>query len=64
MNVVLIALMSDAAGGHLMLLRYRQATYRDPYFWSGIVKGLSLESTTKTAKRLAGSLSLAFSLIL
>jgi hypothetical protein len=45
-------------------LRYRQATYRDPYFWSGIVKGLSLESTMKTAKRLAGSLSLAFSLIL
>ena len=34
------------------------------YFWSGIVRGLSLESTTKTANRLAGSLSLAFSLIL
>jgi len=38
--------------------------YRDPYFLSGIVSGVSLESTTKTANRLAGSLSLAFSLIL
>ena len=45
-------------------LRYRQAIYRDPYFLSGIVSGVSLESTTKTANRLAGSLSLAFSLIL
>ena len=36
----------------------------DPYFLSGIVSGVSLESTTKTANRLAGSLSLAFSLIL
>jgi hypothetical protein len=62
--VVLIALMSDAAGGHLMLLTLSSGHLRDPYFWSGIVKGLSLESTTKTAKRLAGSLSLAFSLIL
>ena len=34
------------------------------YFWSGTVRRLSLESTTKTANRLAGSLSLAFSLIL
>src|SRR5262249_36830098 len=34
------------------------------YFLSGIVRGLSLESTTKTANRLAGLLSLAFSLIL
>lgn len=40
------------------------AIYRDPYFLSGIVSGVSLESTTKTANRLAGSLSLAFSLIL
>src|SRR5262249_52150424 len=44
-------------------LRYRQAVSSDPYFWSGIVRGLSLDSTT-TANRLAGSLSLAFSLIL
>jgi len=47
-----------------MRLRYRQAIYRDPYFLSGIVSGVSLESTTKTASRVAGSLSLAFSLIL
>ena len=38
--------------------------HRDSYFLSGIVSGVSLESTTKTANRLAGSLSLAFSLIL
>jgi hypothetical protein len=37
---------------------------RDLYFLSAIVSGVSLESTTKTANRLAGSLSLAFSLIL
>ena len=41
-----------------------RAIYRDPYFLSGIVSGVSLESTTKIANRLAGSLSLAFSLIL
>jgi hypothetical protein len=33
-----------------------------PYFWSCMVSGLSLESTMKTANRLAGWLSLAFSL--
>jgi hypothetical protein len=39
--------------------------YRDPLgAWSGVVKGSSLESTTKTASKLADSLSLAFSLIL
>jgi hypothetical protein len=43
---------------------YRRAIYRDPLFWSGIVRGLSLESRMKTANRVAGSLSLAFSLIL
>ena len=32
------------------------------YFVSGVVRGLSPESTTKTASRLAGSRSLAFSL--
>ena len=48
----------------LLRVRYRQAIYRDPYFLSGIVNGVSLESTTKTANRLAGSLSLAVSLIL
>ena len=53
-----------ALGSVCMRLRYRQAIYRDPYFLSGIVSGVSLESTTKTANRLAGSLSLAFSLIL
>lgn len=35
-----------------------------PYFGSGMVRVCSLESTTKTASRLAGSLSLAFSLML
>ena len=49
---------------HRVRLRYHQAIYRDPYFLSGTVSGVSLESTTKTANRLAGSLSLAFSLIL
>jgi hypothetical protein len=39
--------------------------YRDPLgAWSGIVNGSSLESTTKTASKLADSLSLAFSQIL
>jgi hypothetical protein len=39
--------------------------YRDPLgAWSGVVKGSSLESTTKTASKLADSFSLAFSLIL
>jgi hypothetical protein len=60
---VLFGLM-NVARGHCMRLRHRQAIYRDPYFLSGIVSGVSLESTTKTANRLAGSLSLAFSLIL
>jgi hypothetical protein len=36
--------------------------YCDPGALSGVVKGSSLESTTKTASRLADSLSLAFSL--
>jgi hypothetical protein len=36
----------------------------EPYFRSGMVSGLSLESTTTTANRLAGSRSLAFSLTL
>lgn len=40
------------------------ANQKKTYFWSGVVKGLSLESTTKIASKLAGSLSLAFSLIL
>jgi hypothetical protein len=47
MSLVLTGLMNYAAGGH----------YCDPYFWSGVVRGLSLVSTTKTANRLAGSLS-------
>jgi hypothetical protein len=39
--------------------------YRDPLgSWSGVVNGSSLESTMKTASKLADSLSLAFSLIL
>src|SRR3982074_3454616 len=38
--------------------------YCDPGAWSGVVKALSLESTTKTASKLADSVSLAFSLIL
>lgn len=38
--------------------------YCDPGALSGVVKGSSLESTTKTASKLAGSLSLAFSLTL
>jgi hypothetical protein len=54
MSLVLTGLMNYAAGRH----------YCDPYFWSGVVRGLSLVSTTKTANKLAGSLSLAFSLIL
>ena len=58
------SLLFEAAGGHCMRLRSRKAIYLDPYFLSGIVSGVSLESTTKTANRLAGSLSLAFSLIL
>jgi hypothetical protein len=37
--------------------------YCDPGALSGAVKGLSLESTTKTASKLAVSFSLAFSLI-
>jgi hypothetical protein len=38
---------------------------RDPVgAWSGTVKGSSLASTTKIASRLAGTVSLAFSLIL
>jgi hypothetical protein len=41
-----------------------RAVYRDLYFLSGIVSGVSPESTTKTANKLAGFLSLAFSLIL
>jgi hypothetical protein len=38
--------------------------YCDPGALSGVVKGSSLESTTKTASKLADSFSLAFSLIL
>lgn len=38
--------------------------YCGPGALSGVVKGSSLESTTKTASKLADSLSLAFSLIL
>jgi hypothetical protein len=38
--------------------------YCDPGALSGVVKGSSLESTTKTASKLADSLSLAFSLTL
>lgn len=37
--------------------------YCDPGALSGVVKGSSLESTTKTASKLAGSFSLAFSLM-
>jgi hypothetical protein len=36
--------------------------YRLPEFESGMVSGWSSASTTKTARRLAGSVSLAFSL--
>lgn len=43
--------------------RYVIAGLADRYFLSGIVSGVSLESTTKTANKLAGSLVLAFSLI-
>jgi hypothetical protein len=38
--------------------------YCNPGALSGVVKGSSLESTTKTASKLADSFSLAFSLIL
>ena len=63
-TLLLIGLMKGAAGGHLMLLVIVRRFIGNRYFWSGTVRGLSLESTTKTANRLAGSLSLAFSLIL
>jgi hypothetical protein len=59
MSLVLFGLINDA-GGHFMLLSHLSRSY----FLPGIVRGLSLESTTKTANRLAGLLSLAFSLIL
>jgi hypothetical protein len=39
------------------------ARLADRYFLSGIVKAVSLESTTKIANKLAGSFALAFSLI-
>ena len=41
---------------------YPQTVWSDRYFRSGVVNAVCLESTTKTANKLAGSLSLAFSL--
>jgi hypothetical protein len=59
--------VSSVVGDSPTVARIRERSHqtidRDPYFLSGVVSGVSLESTTKTANRLAGSLSLAFSLI-
>jgi hypothetical protein len=56
--------MNDAAGASSCSLRYRQTIYGRSLLLVWYNQGIVVGSTTMTANRLAGSLSLAFSLIL